>query len=264
MVKFAAKRGIDMTTLPGVSYLFDPQTSYFYDRGSSSFRVADDALREGYLLRVEGNDFVSRWSQPTGKGTVDKLQVTLDKKEVYAIKGLDLKLGKIFDTTPEKAFNALFKGNDLFKGSKEIDVLASGRGKDTLKGKDGNDTLRGEGGRDRLDGGEGLDSLDGGKGKDTYVFSTAPSEVNYDRITKFQKGETLEFSEKVFPALAGYTADNFLEIGSRPADGDDFVQYNPVNGAVYYDADGNGPTGLVLVSVLQVGAKLTADDIVVA
>ena len=266
MAKFVAKQAIDMTSLPGVSYLFDPQTSYFYDRGSSSFRAADDALREGYLLRVQGDDFVNRWSQPTGKGTVEKLQVTLDKKVVYAITGLDLKLSKIFDTTLEKAFDALFKGNDTFKGSSGSDVLAAGRGKDSLKGKDGNDTLRGENGRDRLDGGEGIDTLDGGKGKDTYVFSTAPSDVNYDRVTKFQKGETLEFKAKVYTALTKgeFSDDQFLVIGSRAADGDDYIQYNPVNGAVIYDADGSGPTGGVVVCYLQAEAKLGADNIIVA
>lgn len=264
MAKFVAKQGVDMTSLPGISYLFDPQTSYFYDRGSSSFRVAENARRDGDLLRVEGSDFRSIFSQPTGQGTVEELQVTRDKKVLYMITGLDLKLGKIFDTTLDKAFNALFKGKDTFKGSKDIDVLAAGRGKDKLYGNDGNDTLRGEGGRDRLDGGNGLDTLDGGKGKDTYVFSTAPTEVNYDTVTKFQKGETLEFSKKVFPALVGFTADNFLEIGTRPADADDYLQYNPANGRVFYDADGSGPGGLMLVCTLQVGAKLTAGDIVVA
>ncbi len=266
MAKFVAKQAIDMTTLPGVSYLFDPQTTYFYDRGSNSFRAADDALREGYLLRVEGHDFVNRWSQPTGKGTVEKLQVTLDKKVVYMITGLDMKLGNIFDTTPEKAFNALFKGNDTFKGSSGSDVLAAGRGKDTLKGKGGNDTLRGENGRDRLDGGEGIDTLDGGKGKDTFVFSVTPSNANYDRITKFQKDETLEFRAKKFPALTKgpLSEDQFLVIGSRPADGDDYIQYNRTTGAVIYDADGSGPIAGVVVCYVQADAKLGAGNIIVA
>lgn len=264
MVKFIAKQAIDMTLLPGVEYLFDPETSYFYDRGSSSFRAAENAERDGYLLRVEGKDFVSRFSQPTSKGTVEELQVTLDKKVVYMVTGLDLKLSKIFDTSLDKAFNALFKGNDNFQGSKGIDVLVAGRGKDSLKGNGGNDTLRGEGGRDRLDGGDGVNTLDGGKGLDTYVFKQAPTSDRFDYISKFQKGETLEFAEKAFPALVGFTADNFLEIGSRPADGDDTIQYNPANGAVIYDADGSGSTGGITVAYLQVGAKLTADDIVVA
>lgn len=264
MVKFIAKQAIDMTLLPGIEYLFDPETSYFYDRGSSSFRAAENSERDGYLLRVEGKDFVSRWSQPTGKGTVEELQVTLDKKVVYMVTGLDLPLSKIFDTSPDKAFNALFKGNDKFQGSKGIDVLAAGRGKDSLKGNGGNDTLKGENGRDRLDGGEGINTLDGGKDKDTYVFKQAPTSDRFDYVSKFQKGEALEFAEKAFPALVGFTADNFLEIGTRAADADDTIQYNPANGAVIYDADGSGSTAGITVAFLQVGAKLTADDIVVA
>ena len=266
MAKFVAKQALDMTQLPGISYLFDPENSYFYDRGSSNFRVAENANREGYVVLVEGRDFGYAFSQPTGKGKVTALDVNLDKKPLYKITGLDVNLDKLFDKDLDKALSALFRGKDTFKGSDGIDILASGTGRDSLKGEDGNDTLHGDGGRDRLDGGHGVDTLDGGKGKDTYVFSHAPSAAEYSRIEKFQKGETIELSAKFFPPLekGALSDDNFLLIGSRAADGDDYIQYDAANARILYDADGSGPIGGIVFAYLQADAKFGADNVLIA
>lgn len=120
-------------------------------------------------------------------------------------------------------------------------------------------------GRDRLDGGHGVDTLDGGKGKDTYVFSHAPSAAEYSRIEKFQKGETIELSAKFFPPLEkGAVDDNFLLIGSRAADGDDYIQYDAANARILYDADGSGPIGGIVFAYLQADAKFGADNVLIA
>ncbi len=270
MVKLVARQAIDSSQLLGVSLMFEPETSYFYARSSSSFRVAKNAAKEDHILKVEGKGFSSIFSQPTKSGTVDQLTVSLDGDIVYTIKNADVKLSKLLDSDFEKASKALFSGDDTFKGSKEADVFYAGRGKDKLLGKDGNDILYGEGGRDRLDGGPGSDTLDGGKGKDTYVFKTELDAAT--RITKFQKGETIELSHKVYDALDKGTlsADQFYVVGSAtPMDGDDHIIYDPSVGdagigALYYDADGSGSgSGLVLIATMQADAKLDAGNILV-
>lgn len=271
MVKFIARQGVDSNQLLGISLLFEPETSYFYARGSKSFRVAKNAEKEDHILKVEGKGFSSIFSQPTKSGTVEKLTVTLDGDTVYTIKNADVKLKKLLDTDFETARKALFKGDDTLKGSKEADTLYGGRGKDKLLGKDGNDVLYGDAGRDRLDGGAGSDTLDGGKGKDKYIFKTELGLDTGDRITKFQKGETIELSHKVYDALdkGDLSADELYIVGSgAPMTGNEHLIYNPSVGdagigALYYDPDGSGPQGLVLIATMQGGAKLDADSIFV-
>jgi len=271
MVKFVARQAVDSSQLQGVSLLFEPESAYFYARDSKSFRVAQNAEKEGYLLKVAGKGFGSIFSQPTKAGTVHQLTVTIDGDAFYTIKKASVKLKKLLDSDLETATTALFKGNDTFQGSKGADIFHGDRGRDKLLGKDGNDVLYGEGGRDRLDGGAGSDTLDGGKGKDTYVFKTARELDPGDRIVKFQKGETIELSHKVFDALAkgGLPADQFYVVGSgAPMDGNDHLIYNPSAGdpkigALYYDPDGSGPQSVSLIATMQAGAKLDADSILV-
>lgn len=61
----------------------------------------------------------------------------------------------------------IFKGDDLFTGSDQADILASFKGADNVKGFAGADFLSGGEGNDFLNGNQGLDTVDGGKGDDT-------------------------------------------------------------------------------------------------
>jgi serralysin len=54
-----------------------------------------------------------------------------------------------------------------------------------------------------------------------------------------------------------------LFIGAAAHDADDRIIYNPANGAVLYDADGNASGAAVAFAVLPTGLALTHDDIVV-
>ncbi len=271
MAKFIAYQALDSGELQGVALLFDKETSYFYDLGSRSFRVAQNARKDGHLLEVDGKGFGKFLSQPTKAGTVETLKVRLDGEAFYTIKKVDLKLSKLLDSDLESARDALFKGKDNFQGSEGADIFHGGGKADKLFGKDGNDTLYGDGGSDRLDGGAGSDTLDGGKGKDTYVFKTALDLEAGNSIVKFQKGETIELAQKVYTALDKGTlsADDFYVVGSATPIGDQHVIYNPsasggANGALYYDADGSGPGGSILIATVQAGAKLDAANILVA
>lgn len=266
MVRLVAKKALNSDLLPGVSLLFDRDTSYFYDRNDDYFRVAQNALKEDALLEVKGKGFNYLFSQPTKEGTVDSLVVKQDKQEFYKISGLHFGLSKLLDSTSEKALSVLFKGNDTFKGSKDIDVLNGHEGKDKLFGKDGNDTLYGKKGNDTLDGGKGVDILDGGGGVDTYVFKVKPDGANVDTIVKFRASETIELSHKAFSALAKgiLPEDQFFVVGEGTRDADDYILFDRATGSLSYDADGLGPESSVRFATIQVDFKnLDADNFLV-
>jgi Ca2+-binding RTX toxin-like protein len=71
---------------------------------------------------------------------------------------------------------------------------------------------------------------------------------------------------KVFTGLGTnhFLADaNFLVVGSRGQDGGDRVLYDPSNGALHFDADGNGAGAAVTFAFVQPGTNLHASDIFV-
>ncbi len=266
MVKLVTKSALNSDLLPGVSWLFDKESSYFYDRNNDSFKVAQNAEKQGPILTVRGDGFNYIFSQPTRDGTVEKLVVRQDGDQFYKITGLDIGLGKLLDSNFEKALKALFKGNDTLKGSSGIDVLNGHSGKDKLFGKDGNDTLYGKKGDDILDGGKGSDRLDGGGGLDTYVFKIAPDASSYDTIVKFRVGETIELGRKAFPALSKgpLPADQFFIVGEGTKDDNDHIIFDRASGNLFYDPDGTGSAPAVRFAAIQANyQKLGADDFLV-
>lgn len=144
----------------------------------------------------------------------------------------------------------------------------------TLTGTDKNDILIGGSGRDRLNGAAGddklfgrlgNDTLTGGTGKDVFVFDTKPhAQRNVDRIVDFNaKDDSLYLDNKVFKALgakgglskpAKLNAKKFWK-GAKAHDADDRLIYNPKNGALFYDADGNGKAVAIKIAVLSKGLK---------
>ena len=159
-------------------------------------------------------------------------------------------------------------GSDTLSG---IEGLSGGTAADTLTGNDsdnllwgkaGNDTLIGAGGADQLRGGDGLDTLTGGAGADWFIFDTAANATtNKDTISDFTSGtDKLQFSKAIFTGLSGaalgdLSSDAFWSgAGITTAhDATDRFIYNPTNGALYYDADGNA-SGSAAVQVATLGA----------
>ena len=124
----------------------------------------------------------------------------------------------------------------------------------------------GNAGNNSLNGLGGNDILTGGAGADNFVFSTAPVAGNVDVITDFNSAEDrIWLDDAVFGALSSGTlvASQFRTVGTGPQDADDYIVYNPTNGAIYYDPNGNVPGGGTLFAFVTPGLALTAEDFLV-
>jgi Ca2+-binding RTX toxin-like protein len=96
-------------------------------------------------------------------------------------------------------------------------------------------------GDDTLSGGAGNDTLTGKAGSDTFLFDTALSATNVDRITDFALGtDTIALDHNVFAGLTPGPLDpSAFALGSANAS---FAQiiYIQKSGALFFDADGTG------------------------
>ena len=158
-------------------------------------------------------------------------------------------------------------GNDLdnvVTGNALANTLSGGLGNDTLIGAGGNDILNGGAGFDRLVGGLGNDQLAGGAAGDVFVFDTAPNaSTNRDVVADFSHvDDSFHLDNAVFSKLTatGTLNANYFHAGAAAADGNDYIVYNSANGALYYDADGNGAGSAIMFAVLANREALTNSD----
>ncbi|MDZ4392586.1 MAG: calcium-binding protein, partial [Cypionkella sp.] len=124
--------------------------------------------------------------------------------------------------------------------------------------------LTGNAGNNVLNGGLGNDTLIGGAGHDTFVFNTAPSAANIDRISDFIVAEdTIRLDELVFAGLAAGTlgASAFAaNLTGAATDALDRIIYETDTGRIYFDADGNGVGARVHFATLTDNLALTSLD----
>jgi Ca2+-binding RTX toxin-like protein len=153
--------------------------------------------------------------------------------------------------------------DDRIGGSAAANKLFGNGGNDTLVGLGGHDSLVGGDGNDWLEGGSGFDTLVGGAGNDSFVFSATSG-----RVTDFVAADQLLFDNAFFAALGAESTwaagdGRFLAAAGATtgADANDRLVYNTTNGNLYYDADGAGGAGSVLVTTLQNAPTLSAADI---
>ncbi len=146
-------------------------------------------------------------------------------------------------------------GKDKLSGLAGNDVIDGGKGKDNLKGGDGNDLLIG---------GKAKDTLSGGAGKDAFLFNVSLKELP-DKIKDFTPvDDTIQLDHAIFSALTpGALPATALHVGSKAADADDYLVYNPVNGALLYDSDAAGGHKGIKIATLDDNLTLTAADFVI-
>jgi len=164
------------------------------------------------------------------------------------------------------------QGNDILDGGQGNDTIYGGKDEDILHGREGDDVLYGDLGDDILYGGDGNDTLTGGGGADTFRFGTdtywsANNALtnNVDTITDFssQEGDKVSLETNgVFSMMAdGIHNSNFRAgAGVKALDADDYLLYDTDTGALYYDADGNGPGAAIKFAIFTNKPNLSAMD----
>jgi Ca2+-binding RTX toxin-like protein len=148
-------------------------------------------------------------------------------------------------------------------------VVSGGGGGDELYGGNKRDVLHGDAGDDQLDGGGGNDTLTGGAGHDTFVFDSALGQIGVDTITDFTHGvDSIALNKMYFTELgasdaAGNLASGKFFVGAAAHDADDRILYNPSNGYLIYDSNGNAAGGSHHFATLHANLTLTHADFLV-
>ncbi len=163
-------------------------------------------------------------------------------------------------------------GNDVIDGDKDPhssikyvgrDRISGGSGNDQIYGNAGKDRIRGDDGDDIIGGGSGADLLRGGTGADTFVFSF-PTD-GPDKIADFDRKDVLSFASHEF----GFKLQNkslgekyfYAASTNKATKSDHRFIYETDSHRLWFDEDGSGGAGPVLIATMQNGYNLTADDI---
>lgn len=169
------------------------------------------------------------------------------------------------------AVGDLLSGVEAVLGSRVgADRITGGGEANSLNGQGGNDLLSGGYGADTLIGGAGRDTLTGGLGNERFVFN-ARSEAA-DVITDFSASAA---GNNDVIAVRGLDFGGILTLGTlAPAlfwsnttgnahDSDDRFIFRTTDKTLWFDADGKGTGGAIMVADLQASATMTYQDIVI-
>jgi Ca2+-binding RTX toxin-like protein len=153
------------------------------------------------------------------------------------------------------------RGTDTFSGIESVRLVGGGLANSinasatsfrvVLEGGGGNDTLIGGAGNDDLTGGVNSDNLTGSAGNDRFIYTAINHRI--DTINDFTPGQdTLVFSASGFGGgltVGTLPATQFV-LGTASADSSDRFIYNNNNGQLFFDADGTGTSGQLLIATL--------------
>jgi Ca2+-binding RTX toxin-like protein len=153
-------------------------------------------------------------------------------------------------------------GADTLIGGNGRDRLVGGSQRDILEGDGAKDKLFGDAGKDTLRGGAGNDQLTGGKGHDAFVFNTTLNQnSNVDRVTDFKPGaDQFHLDKAIFSAIGNSLSAGEFRVGAAAHDANDFIIYNPNNGHLTYDKNGDKSGGHTLFAKLDENLGLDHTD----
>jgi Ca2+-binding RTX toxin-like protein len=145
------------------------------------------------------------------------------------------------------------KTDDLMLG---IAPLLKGRGgDDMIISSFGDKKVLGGNGDDVIVAGLGDDDLFGGRGLDTFAF-TSP-EDGVDRLHDFKARERIALDDGGFAALGpGVDVAEFV-LGKEALTGDHHLIYHRPSGRLWWDPDGAGGSGKILLAKLIESPKLS-------
>jgi Ca2+-binding RTX toxin-like protein len=103
------------------------------------------------------------------------------------------------------------------------------------------------------------------------VFNTAPSASNRDAIADFADAtgddDTIWLAGAIFTKLGAGAAHAlsgaFFHVGAAARDADDYIIYNQMTGALFYDSNGSAAGGAIQIAALVNKPVLTVSDFVV-
>ncbi len=146
-------------------------------------------------------------------------------------------------------------------GSNLENLVLTGSARLSGTGNDNANSITGNDGDNTLAGGLGKDTLTGGAGADHFVFNTALSNDNVDRVADFTPGtDKIVLDHAIFAALAigNLGAGDFANTGGFHNTA--HITYNRSSGALFYDHDGYGGDAAVQFAALQSGLTLSSSD----
>ena len=245
--------------------------------------AGNDTLEGGFgsdtLIGGLGNDSLS------GGAGNDQLNGDAGNDTLFGGTGADIMRGGAgndsyyIDATTDRVIEATGAGTDTARSSVTFSLNATtgarnvenltliGTGNINGTGNSLNNTIVGNSGNNVLAGGLGADRLRGGAGNDSFLFNTALTNQNADRILDFSvANDTIRLDDAVFTALStgALSANAFTSNTTGFAtDALDRIIYETDTGRVWYDADGQGGGGRVLVATLATGLALTHADFLV-
>jgi serralysin len=151
--------------------------------------------------------------------------------------------------------------SDYIVGDGLSNVLSGGLGNDILVGGAGGDGLYGGAGVDTLYGQAGNDALHGGAGADFFMFARGEGP---DQVLDFSSSVDkigLQASTFVSGLIPGGSLNGRFAYNAPTSSLGQFI-FNTSNNTLYWDSNGIGAGGLEALAVLQAGATLTQNDLV--
>lgn len=249
---------------------FDNGTVNLGTAGADS--IVGTGQNDAYLYGLGGNDKIDGGagidSMYGGAGNDTYIVTAGDKIVEFAAAGTDTVQSNFTYTLGSNLENLNLSGSSAINGTGNTlnNAILGNAAANTLTGGAGLDTLTGGGGADKLIGGAGNDVLTGGLGNDAFVFNTAASSVNIDRITDFNTVDTIQLENAVFTALGtktGTLTAAMFFAGTAAHDANDHIIYNKATGALYYDSNGNAAGGQVQIATIGNHAVMTNADFLI-
>ncbi|MGQ0673817.1 MAG: M10 family metallopeptidase C-terminal domain-containing protein [Hyphomicrobium sp.] len=120
-----------------------------------------------------------------------------------------------------------------------------------------------------INGGGGKDILIGGGGDDSFVFDfELATTSSVGRIADFRSGsDRILLDDEIFSSfgsIGDLDIDAFFVMGTgQRRDAEDRVMYNPANGSLFYDADGNGSEEAIRFATVSQGMVLGSGDFLI-
>jgi Ca2+-binding RTX toxin-like protein len=262
-------------------------------RSSTEFRLGGTVNGQATTAVVKGTGFTYDQFSGLRTGTIQTVSYSFSGKVQAEILGslpvaaLRAQVAKELNGSDPLAIENYLMGFDwtyigpnrsdtAFLGSRVGDgALFNLRGNDNIKLNGGNDNFYSGDGNDRLDGGTGNDRLNagagtdiviGGAGVDIFIFTAPVLAKNKDSIMDFNRAsDTMHLDNAVFTQIGpvGTLKSFAFKLATQAKDGDDRIIYNESTGALFYDADGNGPSGAIRFATLVGSPTINHLDFVV-